>query len=101
MVVDIANSKLSWKTGEAETTSQTVNKLSVLLERYSDVFVNGPSDPFVLTTRAEQAIDTGDSRPVKRRPYRISVHLKVNDMLDRGLIQLSNSPWSSPIVLGY
>ncbi|CAB4001921.1 Retrovirus-related Pol poly from transposon [Paramuricea clavata] len=48
MVVDIANSKLSWKTGEAElmveTTSPTVNKLSVLLESYSDIFVNGPSD---------------------------------------------------------
>jgi hypothetical protein len=109
MVVDIANSKLSWKTGEAEliveTTSPTVNKLSVLLESYSDIFVNGPNDPLGLTTRAEHAIDTGDSRPVKQRPYRIPVHLnkvvnnQVNDMLDRGLIQLSNSPWSSPIVL--
>ena len=109
MVVDIANSKLSWKTGEAEliveTTSPTVNKLSVLLESYSDIFVNGQSDPLGLTTRAEHAIDTGDSRPVKQRPYRIPVHLnkvvnnRVNDMLDRGLIQLSNSPWSSPIVL--
>ena len=109
MVVDIANSKLSWMTGEAEliveATSPTVNKLSVLLESYSDIFVNGPSDPLGLTTRAEHVIDTGDSRPVKQRPYRIPVHLnkvvnnQVNDMLDRGLIQPSNSPWSSPIVL--
>ena len=109
MVVDIANSKLSWMTGEAEliveATSPTVNKLSVLLESYSDIFVNGPSDPLGLTTRAEHVIDTGDSRPVKQRPYRIPVHLKkvvnnqVNDMLDRGLIQPSNCPWSSPIVL--
>ena len=42
---------------------------------------------------------------MKQRPYRIPIHLnkvvnnQVNDMLDRGLIQLSNSPWSSPIVL--
>ena len=39
MVVDITNSKLSWKTGKAEliveATSPTVNKLSVLLESYS------------------------------------------------------------------
>ncbi len=65
MVVDIANSKLSWMTGEAEliveATSPTVNKLSVLLESYSDIFVNGPSDPLGLTTRAEHVIDTGDS----------------------------------------
>ena len=82
-----------------------MNKLSVLLESYSDIFVNGPSDPLGLTTRTEHVIDTGDNRPVKQRPYRIPVHLnkvvnnQVNDMLDRGLIQPSNSPWSSPIVL--
>ncbi|CAB4023007.1 Hypothetical predicted protein, partial [Paramuricea clavata] len=60
MVVDIANSKLSWKTGEAalfvETTSRTVNKLSVLLERYSDVFVKRPSDPLGLTTSEAKAL---------------------------------------------
>ena len=67
--------------------------------------MNGPSDPLGLTTHAEHVIDTGDSRPVKQRPNRIPVHLnkvvnnQVNDMLDSGLIQPSNSPWSSPIVL--
>ena len=109
MVVDIANSKLTWSTGEValkiETTAPTVNKLSVLLENYSDIFVNGPNDPLGRTTLAEHPIDTGDSRPVKQRPYRIPVHLnavvnnQVNDMLERGIIRASNSPWSSPIVL--
>ena len=42
---------------------------------------------------------------MKQRPYRIPVHLnavvnnQVNDMLERGIIRASNSPWSSPIVL--
>lgn len=113
MLVDVANSRLSWPTGAVpliiETTTPTVNKLSVLLESYSDVFVNGPNDPLGRTTRAEHYIDTRDSRPVKQRPYRIPVHLhavvnkqvnkQVNDMLERGLIRPSNSPWSSPIVL--
>ena len=109
MIVDIANGKLFWPTGESqlviETSAPTVNKLSVLLETYSDIFVSGPNEPLGRTTRAEHSIDTGDSRPVKQRPYRIPVHLnkvvdrQVNDMLERGLIRSSNSPWSSPIVL--
>ena len=109
MVVDIANSKWTWSTGEValkiETTTPTVNKLSVLLENYSDIFVNEPNHPLGRTTLAEHPIDTGDSRPVKQRPYRIPVHLnavvnnQVNDMLERGIIRGSNSPWSSPIVL--
>ena len=42
---------------------------------------------------------------MKQRPYRIPVHLntvvnkQVNDMIERGVIRPSNSPWSSPIVL--
>ena len=109
MIVDIANGKLSLPTGESqlviETSAPTVNKLSVLLETYSDIFVSGPNDPLDRTTRAEHPIDTGDSRPVKQRPYRIPVYLKkvvdrqVNDMLERGLNRPSNSSWSSPIVL--
>ncbi len=69
MVVDIANSKLTWPSGEValviETTAPTVNKLNVLLDNYSDIFVSGPNDPLGRTTLAEHAIDTGDSRPVK------------------------------------
>ena len=109
MIVDIANGKLSWPTGESqlviETSAPTVKKLSVLLETYSDMFISGPNDPLGRTTRAEHSIDTGDSRPVKQWPYRIPVNLnkvvdrQVNDMLERGLIHPSNSPWSSPFVL--
>ena len=109
IVVDVANAKLSWPTGQVgltvEATAPTVNKLSVLLESYSDVFVTHPHDSLGRTTEAEHCIDTGDSRPVKQRPYRIPVHLKgvvenqISDMLDRVIIQPSDSPWSSPIVL--
>ena len=88
-----------------ELTTPSVNKLSVLLENYADVFVNGPNDPLGCTRDTEHSIDTGDSRPIKQRPYRIPVHLQtvvdqqVADMLERGLIRSSTSPWSSPIVL--
>jgi hypothetical protein len=48
-------------------------------------------------------IDTGNSRPITSRPYRISqferriISEKVNEMLKSGVIQPSNSPWSSPV----
>ena len=57
------------------------------------MFVNGPDDPLGRTNDAEHSIDTGDSRPVKQRPYRIPVHLnkvvnnQVDEMLARGLIR--------------
>ncbi|CAB4028071.1 Hypothetical predicted protein [Paramuricea clavata] len=45
MLVDVGNSKLSWPGGNVplavELTTPSVNKLSVLLENYADVFVNG------------------------------------------------------------
>ena len=90
---------------EFEISTPTVSKLNVLLDSYLDVFVNGPNDPLGRTSKAEHYIDTGDNRPSKQRPYRIPVHLssvvdeQVKDMLARGLIRPSNSPWSSPIVL--
>ena len=70
IVVDVANAKLSWPTGQVgltvEATAPTVNKLSVLLESYSDVFVTHPHDSLGRTTEAEHCIDTGDSSPVKQ-----------------------------------
>ena len=88
-----------------EAAAPTINKLLVLLEKYADVFVNGPDDPLCLTKDVEHSIDPGPSRPVKQRPYRIPVHLnkvvnnQVDEMLARGLIRPSESPWSSPIVM--
>jgi hypothetical protein len=44
-------------------------ELSVLLENYADVFVNGLNDPLGCNRDTEHLIDTGDSRPIKQRPY--------------------------------
>ena len=50
-------------------------------------------------------IDTGDAMPVKQRPYRTTpenkqeIDRQVDDMLQKGIIQESVSPWSSPVVL--
>ena len=57
------------------------------------------------TTVVEHRIDTGDSTPIRQYPrrlphhYRAEVDRQVNEMLSQGVVQHSNSPWASPIVL--
>ncbi|GFT42489.1 transposon Ty3-I Gag-Pol polyprotein [Trichonephila clavipes] len=47
----------------------------------------------------------GDHAPINQRAYRVSpterriIHEEVQKMLDEGIVQPSESPWSSPIVL--
>ena len=56
-------------------------------------------------TKIQHNIDTGNSCPITSRAYRVSqferklIAEKVSKMLKNGVIQLSNSPWSSPVVL--
>jgi len=51
------------------------------------------------------SIDTGDSHPVKQQYYRVPFHQRpqiqefVDNMLNHGLINHSNSPWASPLLL--
>ena len=57
------------------------------------------------TSLVQHTIDTGDAVPIKQRPYRTTpenkqeIDRQVNDMLERGIIPESVSPWSSPVVI--
>ena len=50
-------------------------------------------------------IDTGDTRPIKQALRRVPVHLQaefdkhLQDMLERGVVNPSSSPWPAPVVL--
>ena len=58
-----------------------------------------------MTDLTEHKIDTGNSYPIKQAPRRIplakmaEVEKEMQDMLEKGVIEQSDSPWSSPVVL--
>ena len=74
------------------------------LQDNKDLFANGLLD-IGLTNKVEHQIDTGDAAPIKQLPRRLLHALKqvvdsqVKEMLETEVIEPSNSPWASPIVL--
>ena len=93
--VDLSNSKL---------TADQRKAIKDLLAKYRDVFALTP-DELGRTGIIKYTIDTGDSAPIRSRPYRIPEAKKAtvdqhnDDMLARGIIRESISPWAAPIVL--
>ena len=78
--------------------------ISQILDAYPDVFVEPKGLP--PTRFQNHAIPLLEgSNPVKVRPYRYpysqkaQIEIMVNEMLQQGLIQPSNSPFSSPVLL--
>ena len=75
-----------------------------LLNSYQDIFATG-SGELGLTSVTEHKIETQDAVPVKQLPRRLPnalrpvVEEQVSKMLEKEVIQPSNSPWASPIVL--
>ena len=79
-------------------------KLDSLLKSYRDVFAAKLSE-LGSTSIVQHYIDTGDSPPIRQRPYRVSQDVKqeidrqVTEMLGRDVIQPSISPYASHVVL--
>ena len=85
--------------GQADT-----DRLRTLLNEFSDIISVDASD-LGQTTLVQHEINTGDATPIRQPPRRLPFHQRrdvqelVSDMLERGVVELSNGPWSSPIVL--
>ena len=79
-------------------------RLNVLLKQYEDVFATSRFD-LGRTSIIRHKIDTGDARPIKQPPYRVSqkqkmeIESQIQTMLEQDVIKVSSSPWSSPVVL--
>ena len=79
-------------------------KLTSLINKYNHVF---SANDFDLGYNNDKPfkIDTGDKIPIKQRAYRVSDAAKekiskhINELLNQNILEKSNSPWSSPVIL--
>lgn len=90
-------------TGQGLTPVQAEQVLR-LLERNADIFAKHDYDLGHCEV-VQHAIDTQGHAPIRQQPYRIPfaqrkvVEEEIDKMLKTGVIQPTNSPWASPIVL--
>lgn len=78
-------------------------QVKTLLDRFPNIF--SPPGPSGCNLEVYHEIDTGDTKPIARRPYpvpyalRSEVERQLRKMQEDGIIERSASPWSAPIVL--
>ncbi len=84
--------------------SDQTSSLKDLLAEFSDIFSSHPYD-YGKTDLLTHSINTGNAAPIKLRPYRTSpatqniLQQEVSRLLERDVIEESQSPWSAPVVL--
>ena len=89
---------------EANLSETEKQEVKTLLLQHHDTFSKSDKD-IGITTLVEHTIDTGDTKPIKQRPYRIplakrlTAEAEINDMAERGVIEPSFSPWCSNVVM--
>ena len=75
-----------------------------LLLSYADIFAVSSSD-LGRTSKLQHGINTGNAVPIRQPARRLPPHRQdkvrrlLNEMLEKGVIEQSTSPWASPIVL--
>jgi hypothetical protein len=85
-------------------SAREAQALEELLADYQDVFKTGSGDCGRIE-KVYHRIDTGDTRPIRQPPRSLSLVKQalvtnlLEDMKSKGVIEESDSPWSSPVVL--
>ena len=83
---------------------ESVSQLKRLLISEQDTFSKNSTD-IGITDLVEHKIDTGNAKPIKQAPRRIplakleSARQEIKDMEEKNVIEPSDSPWCSPVVL--
>ncbi len=83
---------------------QKKQQLIDLIEQYQDVFAWDKME-LGRTSAVKHHIDTGETIPIKQRPYRVplakrdEIAKQIDAIKEQGVVEESYSPWSSPVVL--
>ncbi|CAF5133428.1 unnamed protein product, partial [Rotaria magnacalcarata] len=84
-----------------DLNSEQVVQLENLLLQYRACFNEKPGR----TSLTQHHIDTGNSKPIKLRPYRVSpvrqntISSQIQQMLTDGIIEPANGPYAAPVTL--
>jgi hypothetical protein len=76
-----------------------------VLVKYRHAFLEEGSNDFRGTDLIGHKIVTGDAKPIRKPLYRVPFALRkemegqIQNMLRKGVIEESTSPWSSPVIL--
>ena len=87
----------------SEGTESERKQLTELIYKYKDSFM-GPDGKLGRTNLLKHRIDTGNTRPIKQRLRIPPIHMQdavdkeVDRLLGQGIIEPSESPWSSPLL---
>jgi hypothetical protein len=79
--------------------------MELVLRKYRHIFQVEGSNDFKGTDLIVHRIITCDAKPIRKAPYRVTFSLKkemedqVQDMLNKGVIEKSNSPWNARAIL--
>lgn len=101
-----SDSKLLQLVSKSLSTSERYTLLDVL-SKHSQVFDFSQTDTTsqIPTSRIRHRINTGSAHPIRQKPYRVSpterkiIGEQVQEMLHKGIIQESASPWAAPVIL--
>ena len=107
VAVGVEKQKMLWSLAEQSGQDLGPGKKDLfyhLLLSYADVIASSTSD-LGKTDRLRHSIHTGDAGPVRQPVRRVppqrreEVRKLLSEMLERGVVEPSTSPWASPIVL--
>ena len=85
-------------------SSPLASELKDLFVEHKDTFATGPTD-IGYCDLLQHDIDTGDQFPIKQSPRRPPLSARqaeddiLDEMLESGVIEPSDSPWASPVCL--
>jgi len=97
MLKALANKKMSLE-GVAVTGVDFDNLVTLLYENL-DLFATSLAD-MCGTNLMMHKIDTGNSTPIRKQSYRqAQIAKQTNAMLRAGITEITDSPWSSPVLL--